>query len=189
MRKRVNWEHEGPVTRRRLQTGDNGAIFGVRGVTGKFGVPREGHFVMQVARTHRKSLAISRLLLAGVVLLAMGPAMSQAATKVVTDSDKGATVAIKMGDVLEVRLSSNPTTGFMWYLHKQSTPLLKLTGQSETQATQPGSAQPQLGRPIVQIFEFAPRAKGTGVLLLHYVRSWEKPDPNEEQFNLHVTIE
>ena len=47
-----------------------------------------------------------------------------------TDADKGETVEIKMGDVLEVRLSSNPSTGYMWYVHKQSTALLKLTSQS-----------------------------------------------------------
>ncbi len=66
-------------------------------------------------------------------------------------------------------------------MHKQSTALLKLTSQSET--------QPGVGRPIVQIFEFAPKATGTGVLLLHYVRSWEAPSASEEQFDLHVTIE
>jgi predicted secreted protein len=102
----------------------------------------------------------------------------------VTDADNGKTVQIKMGDVLEVRLSSNPTTGFEWYLQKQSTALLKLTGQSWTQPP-PGL----VGAPIVQILDFAPTGKGTGVLMLHYVRSWEPPDPNEEQFNLHVTIE
>jgi predicted secreted protein len=139
---------------------------------------------MQVARMHRKSAAHSWLLLAAFFLLAIGPAVASAATKVVTDADKGGTVTIKMGDVLEVRLSSNPTTGYAWYLLKQSTALLKLTGQSQTQATQPG-----VGRPIVQIFDFAPTGKGTGVLLLHYVRSWEPPDPNEEQYSLHVTIE
>jgi len=110
--------------------------------------------------------------------------MARAATKVVTDADNGKAVEIKMGDVLEVRLSSNPSTGYAWYLQKQSTPLLKLTGQSQTQSTQPG-----VGRPVVQVFEFAPRATGSGVLLLHYVRSWLNPDPNEEQFSLHVTIE
>ena len=89
-----------------------------------------------------------------------------------------------MGDVLEVRLNANPSTGFMWFLQKQSTALLKVTSQTQTEATQPG-----LGRPIVQIFEFAPKATGTGVLLLHYVRSWEKPTPDDEQFSLHVTIE
>jgi hypothetical protein len=46
-----------------------------------------------------------------------------------------------------------------------------------------------VGAPIVQILDFAPTGKGPGVLMLHYVRSWEPPDPNEEQFNLHVTIE
>lgn len=139
---------------------------------------------MFVARIHRESAARSWLLLAALFLLAICPAVASAATKVVTDADKGGTVTIKMGDVLEVRLSSNPSTGYAWYLHKQSTALLKLTGQSQTQATQPG-----MGRPVVQIFDFAPTGKGTGVLLLHYVRSWEPPDPNEEQYSLHLTIE
>ncbi len=144
---------------------------------------------MQVARVHRNSVVHSWLLLAGLFLLAICPAAARAATKVVTDADKGGNVTIKMGDVLEVRLSSNPTTGFMWYLKKDSTALLKLTGQTQTQPAQPGPTQPELGRPVVQVFEFAPKATGTGVLLLHYVRSWEAPDPNEEQFTLHVTIE
>jgi inhibitor of cysteine peptidase len=189
MRKRGSWVHEGPATRRRLQTEDNGAIFGVRGATGQFGAPPERHFVMQIARTHRKSVTNFWFLLAGLLLLATCPVTAGAATKVVTDADKGGTVALKMGDVLEVRLSSNPSTGFAWYLQKQSTALLKLTGQSQTQPTQPGPAQPEVGRPVVQIFDFAPKATGTGVLLLHYVRSWESPHPDDEQFALHVTIE
>jgi hypothetical protein len=41
----------------------------------------------------------------------------------------------------------------------------------------------------VQIIDFAPTGKGTGVLMLHYVRSWEPPNPNEQQWSLHVTIE
>jgi predicted secreted protein len=139
---------------------------------------------MQVARVHQKVAVNSRLLLAGLLLVAICPAAARAATKVVTDADKGGNVTIKMGDVLEVRLSANPSTGFAWYLQKESTALLKLTGQSQTQPTQPG-----VGRPVEQVFEFAPKATGTGVLLLHYVRVWMNPDPDEEQFTLHVTIE
>jgi len=139
---------------------------------------------MLVARMHRKSAAYSWFFLAFIFLLVVCPVLARAATKTVTDADNGKTVTIKMGDVLEVRLNSNPTTGYEWYLQKQSTTLLKLTGQSQTQSTQPG-----VGRPIVQIFDFAPTGKGTGALMLHYVRSWEAPDPKEQQFNLHVTIE
>jgi len=139
---------------------------------------------MQPARMRRQFHAAPGLFPVALLLLVFCAPLSYAATKVVTDADKGGTVEIKMGDTLEVRLNSNPTTGYEWYVHKQSTTLLTLASQSQTQPTQPG-----VGRPIVQIFNFAPKAKGTGVLLLHYVRSWEDADPNEEQFSLHVTIE
>jgi predicted secreted protein len=106
-----------------------------------------------------------------------------AATRVVTDADKGTQVQLKNGDFLDVHLKSNPTTGYRWYVHPNSTPLLKLVGQSQTQAPQPG-----VGRPIFQIFRFQVVANGEGVVLLHYVRSWEKPMPAEEQFDVHVSI-
>jgi inhibitor of cysteine peptidase len=139
---------------------------------------------MLPARMRRPFQAALWLFPVTSLLLVFCAPLSSAATKVVTDADKGGTVEIKMGDTLEVRLNSNPTTGYEWYVHKQSTTLLKLASQSQTQPAQPG-----VGRPVVQIFNFAPKAMGTGVLLLHYVRSWENADPNEEQFNLRVTIE
>ena len=106
-----------------------------------------------------------------------------AATRVITDADKGASVQLKLGDILEVHLRSNPTTGYSWYVHPKSTTLLKLIGQSQTQAPLPG-----VGRPIFQIFRFQAVAVGDGILLLHYIRAWEKPLPMEEQFELHVSI-
>jgi predicted secreted protein len=122
-------------------------------------------------------------LLSLLLLLACLPQAAFAATKVVTDTDKGSSVQLQSGDILEVHLKSNPSTGYMWYLHPRSTPLLKLIGQSQTQATEPG-----VGRPIFQIFRFQATGPGSGILLLHYVRSWEKPVPDEEQFDLHVSI-
>ena len=116
--------------------------------------------------------------------------MAFAATKVVTDADKGGDVQIKAGDMLEVRLSSNPSTGYMWYVHPKSTALLRLTGQTQTKPPEPGEGQPMvMGQPIVQVFTFQPRRKGDGILLLRYVRSWEKPMLGETQFTLHVVIE
>ena len=125
-------------------------------------------------------------LLYPVVILVLIPSavVARAATKVVTDADKGSTVHLKMGDILEVRLESNPTTGYEWSVDPKSTPLLKQTDQSQSPSTEPG-----VGRPIVQIFKFEPTGRGTGDLLLRYVRSWEKPSPNDQQYDLHVSIE
>jgi predicted secreted protein len=123
------------------------------------------------------------LLLFVLLVLVLLPELAFAASRVITDGDKGASVQLKTGDILEVHLRSNPTTGYMWYVHPKSTPLLKLIGQSQTQAAQPG-----VGRPIFQIFQFQAVGAGDGVLLLHYIRTWEKPLPAEEQFDLHVAI-
>lgn len=110
---------------------------------------------------------------------------ARAATRIVTDADKGGSVQLKVGDILEVRLRSNPTTGYQWTVHVRSTPLLRLIGQSQTHAQQPG-----VGRPILQVFRFQAVGAGEGVLLLHYVRPWERApgDGGEEQFGLHVSI-
>jgi inhibitor of cysteine peptidase len=132
-------------------------------------------------------------LICPVLLVALAAAVghSQAVSapaRVITGADQGGEVHLKIGETLELRLQSNPSTGFMWYVHPQSTSLLKLTGQSESEDAGPseGSA---VGRPVVQIFRFAPRRSGDGVLLLHYVRSWEKPAPDEQQYRIHVFIE
>ena len=137
---------------------------------------------MQPVRMRR--LVAARWLVPMVILtLAVCLPKASAATRVITDADKGATVHLKVGDVLEVRLRANPSTGYMWYLHKDSTKLLKLTGQSQTEPTEPG-----VGRPVFQIFKFDARSVGDGVLLLHYVRSWEPPSADEQRFDLNVSI-
>lgn len=135
-------------------------------------------------RTGRPCFAPRRVLCFVFLFLFFSCPFVSAATRVITDADKGTTVAMNVGDVLEVRLGANPTTGYMWYLHRQSTPLLKLTGQSQTGPTGPG-----VGRPVYQVFTFKARSGGEGVLLLHYVRSWEPPSPGEQQFDLHVSIQ
>jgi len=139
---------------------------------------------MPPLRAVRRFNALFPLFLLAVVAFAFRPQISFAATKVVTDEDKGSDVQIKVGDTLEVRLASNPSTGYMWTVHPKSTALLKLTGQTHTDATEPG-----VGRPIVQVFTFQPRRAGDGILLLRYARAWEKPFIGEEQFTLHVVIE
>jgi len=132
-----------------------------------------------------RRFAAARWLFLLLLLGAAGQLLIAAAeNKVFTDADKGGQVRLKVGEGFEVRLKANPSTGFMWYLHKNSTPLLKLVSQTETESKEPG-----VGRPSIQSFKFEARRAGEGVLLLHYVRSWEKPAPDEEQFDLHVIIE
>jgi inhibitor of cysteine peptidase len=133
--------------------------------------------------THRIHTARGVILLAFLVFACLLP-VARAATKVVTDADKDNMVHLKVGDTLEVRLKANPSTGYMWYITKESTPLMKLVHQTQTDAAEPG-----VGRPVVQIFIFEPRQSGDGTLRLHYVRSWDPPAPDEERFEIHMVVE
>ena len=139
---------------------------------------------MQTARSIRPTVSVLSIFLLAFAAIVCLPQTAFAATKVITDADKGGVVHLRLGDTLELRLKSNPSTGFMWYVEKESTPLLKLVHQSQTDVTEPGE-----GRPVFQVFRFEPRRGGDGVLRLHYVRSWEKPAPDDEQFDIHVVIE
>jgi inhibitor of cysteine peptidase len=131
----------------------------------------------------KKSIRRHHLALAVLLLLSYGTPAAIAATRVITDADKGGSIQLKLGDVLEVRLRSNPTTGYSWYVHPRSTPLLKPAGQSQVHARQPG-----VGRPILQVLRFQAAAYGDGILLLHYVRAWEEPTADEEQYAVRVSI-
>lgn len=143
---------------------------------------------MQPSRSRRLFNSIRWLFLVALLGIACDPQAANATPKVITDADKGGEVHLKIGDTLEVRLKSNLTTGYLWYVAKESTPLMKLIRQSTTEPTEQ-STEPNVGRPVFQVFTFEPRRAGDGFLVLHYVRSWEKPVPDEERFGVHVFIE
>ena len=143
---------------------------------------------MQSVRSVRR-VDSARWLLVLVAIACLSQA-ALAATKVITNADKGGVVHIKFVDRLELRLKSNPSTGYMWYVEKDSTPLVKLHHQSQTEIPVPAEEQPgQVGQPVFQVFTFEPRHTGTGELKLHYVRSWEAPTPEDEKFEIRVVIE
>jgi len=139
---------------------------------------------MQLARSGHWCNSVRWLFLFSLLGIFCQPQPASAATKVITDADKGGQARLKLGDTLELRLPSNPSTGYMWYVEKGSTPLLKLANQSQTEPTEHG-----VGRPVLQVFKFEPKRNGEGVLLLHYVRSWEPPKPDDEQFTVRVVVE
>jgi predicted secreted protein len=139
---------------------------------------------MQSLRSGRQLDFASRLFLVILFTIACRPGTAHAATKVVTDDDKAGDVQLKVGDILEVRLKANPSTGTMWYVHPKSTTLLRLSGETQTAGTDPGA-----DRPVVQVFTFEVKRKGDGILLMRYAPAKQKPTLGEEQFTLHVVIE
>ena len=145
---------------------------------------RGGKLAMQFLRAGRRLDCACRLFLVVLFTVACHTQSAYAANKVITDDDKGGDVQVKVGDLLEVHLKSNPSAGTMWYVHPKSTVLLRLSGETQTPGTDPGDP-----RPVVQVFTFEVKHKGDGILLMRYAPAKQKPTLGEEQFTLHVVIE
>ena len=139
---------------------------------------------MQLFRMGRRLDFACRLFLAAAFAVAWLSSVANAETKVATDADKGNDIQVKVGDVLEVRLNANPSTGFKWYVHPKSTALLRLTGETQT-----AGAERAADRPQVQVLSFEIKRKGDGILLMRYAPAKQKPILGEEEYTLHVVID
>jgi len=138
---------------------------------------------MLFANALRSSHCCWWLLLFGSVVLACHAGQSSHSTHNVTESDKGSEVALRVGDILEVRLRSQPGTGYKWYVHPNSSSLLTLIDETQTKPLTSG-----FDRPVIQVFRFGAKRRGSGILLLHYIRPWEGARPDEETYNVRVSI-
>ena len=89
-----------------------------------------------------------------------------------TEKDANRTHKISVGEGVEVRLVSNPSTGFEWVV-PQVNPALPVEGKTEFVAPDTDRA----GAPGVQIWRFKAAKSAKVSLELHYLRSWEKVAP------------
>lgn len=102
-----------------------------------------------------------------------GIAGSSASLVTVTDKNDGKTIEIAVGQSLEVRLPSNPTTGYQWTSNKLHKGPLR-------EARPPAFQVPTsnlLGAGGTQVFSYRGVAPGTVRLSFDYARSWEHVAP------------
>jgi len=88
-----------------------------------------------------------------------------------TNSDDGKAIGLEAGQMLAVRLDSNPSTGYSWQVGQVDEAVLKQQG--EPQFIQPADAPPGAGG--AQVFRFTASAAGQTTLVLVYKRP---SDPN-----------
>jgi inhibitor of cysteine peptidase len=102
------------------------------------------------------------------------------------EKDTGSTVNLNKGDVLEITLVGNPTTGYSWETQTLDTAVLQQKGDWEFTAdnTTPGFT----GSPGKFIMRFEAMGAGKTMLKLIYHRSFEPDVPPEEKFDITVVV-
>ncbi len=134
-----------------------------------------GSIVKNVAARPALANVLKAASLGALLFLACCPlrAAADSAPVVVTDKDDGHTVAVAVGQVLEVRLPSNPSTGYQWTAGALKTGALN----AQRPPVYEGS-KPQLpGSGGTEVFTYQGAAAGTEHLSFAYSRPWEKVEP------------
>ena len=86
-------------------------------------------------------------------------------------------VSVKKGEVFEVELESNPTTGFIWDVAPTRGRATFLCQSFEGCAVPPAGGVPLIGTGGIQRFLFRAEETGTIEMKAEYSRKWEKRPP------------
>jgi inhibitor of cysteine peptidase len=102
---------------------------------------------------------------------------------VLDQTDVGTEVSVEVGEQFEVRLESNPTTGYAWQVVEQPDAVTLVSSEYEAPDTS------LVGAGGVEAFVFEGASAGSGELRLEYLRSFEKPPVPAEtaEFQVQVT--
>ena len=97
-------------------------------------------------------------------------------------------MTLTRGDVLEIQLPGNRTTGYLWEINLPESGKypLRLLDQG-TLGVEGSDGTPKVGAPGLERFLFKATHTGKEVLLFRYRRPWEK-EPPAQTFELRVRI-
>jgi inhibitor of cysteine peptidase len=99
------------------------------------------------------------------------------------ENDSGKTIEIHVGDVLEVVLPGNPTTGYGWEVSSLDSTVLKLD-RPEFLVIDKG-----IGSGVMEIIKLHAIAEGKSVVRLIFHRTFEQNIPPLKTFEVNVIIE
>lgn len=118
-----------------------------------------------------------------VLVLMLGGCSSKSNVTKIQAEDAGTTFELRKGDVIEITLAGNITTGYTWEWVKPDSSILDLQGEPEYIAE-----SDLVGSAGVQVFKFVANSVGSEELNLIYHRTFEPDVPPLEEFKVQITV-
>jgi len=102
-----------------------------------------------------------------------------------TSQDNGKKFKIHVGEIFQLILGENPTTGYVWTAYKSGEPHIRLISKSYSV---PQEEPPIEGRGGTRIFIFEAVKIGTAELILRLKRAWKEETKFSESFLIKLEI-
>jgi len=127
-----------------------------------------------------RSLSIG---IAALALIALAPGLCEAKRIVIRENTNNKNIVVSRGDILQIVLAGNPTTGYSWQVGQLDPRIFKLLREPEYRQTQQA-----IGGGGFYSFELAGMAPGAAAVTLVYLRPWEKKKPPAKTFRINVMV-
>ena len=103
----------------------------------------------------------------------------------IDESNNGGRFELVMGEILAVRLPSNPSTGYGWEIDELDESILQQMGEADFESSVPDDPPPGTGG--WSIFRFEAIGEGESELRLIYHRPWTD-DPPDSIYTVQVVV-
>ncbi len=123
-------------------------------------------------------------LLLTCLMLSPSTLVAAEAAITVTQAQSGQTMALQVGDIVQIELPTRGGTGYSWQVNTPGAPYLKLMSQT-TRAV--GETRP--GSPVMQVWRFQAEAAGETEISLAYYRPWEGVGKAADHFRINIRIQ
>jgi inhibitor of cysteine peptidase len=138
---------------------------------------------MLECKKSKKMILISLILL----MLVLPLSSCLVAGKTLTEINNGDSLNLKINDTVEIKLESNPTTGYSWFLSDN-------VDETIVSVTSPEFMESKKDEELVgaggyEIFNVKAIAKGKTDIILNYERPWEEGVEPLETFEITISID
>lgn len=127
------------------------------------------------------------LLSLAMLILAICSVSCSAANKTLTGKNNGDNLNLKINDEIEIKLESNPTTGYSWVLSKTvDDTIVSVTGPKFIESDKD---EELVGVGGYETFTLKAISSGKTDIILNYEKSWEEGAEPIDTFKITISVE
>jgi len=135
-----------------------------------------------------KSKIIKKIVLISLVALMFTLCLSSCfAGKTLTEKNNGGSIDLKVNDTVEIKLESNPTTGYSWFLGDNvDSTVVSVTGPEFIESKKDKEL---VGAGGYEIFTIKAVSKGKTSIILNYERPFEEEEEPIDTFEITISVD
>ena len=107
--------------------------------------------------------------------------------KTLTEKNNGDSINLKINDDIEIKLESNPTTGYSWFLNDNVD--VTIVSVSDPVFIESEKDKELVGAGGYEIFTIKAISKGKTGIILNYERPWEEGVEPIETFEITISVD